>query len=114
MDSAWHPDEAMSPVRSHKETDDSAYRWWAEVSGADVANRFPTSVLVLTEAPDGGGYFLEGYDRNGRETTSTWHGARAAAKEWAGSEHAPGAIGSWRIVPEEVTDPAQYALTRRR
>ena len=94
--------------------DGTAYRWWADVSGADKGRRLPTVVLVLVQDLNEGGYFLEGYDRDGRETANVWHGAMAAAKEWASSEHAPADVGPWQAIPNSVHDPATYALRQVR
>jgi hypothetical protein len=103
----------MSTKRSHQDRVE-AYRWWAEVSGADRANRLPTVVLVLIEDRDEGGCFLEGYDRRGAETTSTWHGGMPAAKAWAATEHAPADVGVWHPIPNDVLEPAAYAMRQIR
>ena len=87
-----------------------ASRWWAEVSGADLAKRPPSVVVVLTEDAEQGGYFVAAYDTAGRPTVpTTWHGARAGATAWAESEHAPADIGEWREIPDTVADAALYA-----
>ncbi len=70
--------------------------------------------MVLTHDLNEGGYFLEGYDRDGRETTSVWHGSMAAAKDWAAAEHAPADIGVWQPIPNAVRDPAAFALRQAR
>jgi hypothetical protein len=94
--------------------DGTAYRWWAEVSGADQARRPPTVVLILIHDLQEGGYLLEGYDRDGRETASVWHGAIASAKDWAASEHAPADVGIWHPIPNSIRDAATYARRQLR
>ena len=80
------------------------------VSGADVAKRPKSVVVVLTEDAEEGGYFLDAYDRDGRPTTATtWHGGRVAASNWAATEHAPADIGAWQELPDSIRDAATYA-----
>lgn len=85
-------------------------QWWAEVSGADVAQRPRSVVLVLTNDGLGEGFWVTGYDPDGRETTSTWHGGRSDAEIWASSEHAPADVGPWREIPAETSNAVGYAL----
>jgi hypothetical protein len=70
--------------------------------------------MILISDLNEGGYFLEGYDRAGQETTSTWHGGMSAAKDWAASQHAPADVGPWHPIPNDVNEPAVYALRQVR
>jgi hypothetical protein len=89
-------------------------RWWADVTGADLAHRPKSVVLVLATDSDQGGCYLDGYDREGAHTTRTWHGGLRLAKDWAAAEHAPADIGAWHPIPPEVRDVAAYAIRQAR
>lgn len=90
-----------------------SYRWWAGVSGAETARRPRSAVLILEEDLEEGGFTVTGYGRDGSVTSpATWHGGRAAALEWAQTEHVPADIGRWYEVPTEVFDVVAYALRR--
>jgi hypothetical protein len=87
-----------------------AYRWWTVVSGADVANR-PRSVVLVAVDDEEGGCYLDAYDRDGGQTLpTTWHGSRARARQWALAEHQPADIGRWSLIPAEVSNAADHAL----
>jgi hypothetical protein len=71
-------------------------------------------ILLLVADLAAGGWFVRGYDRDGRMTAETWHGGLPDARRWADSEFGGGAIGAWREVPDVASDPVRFALSRRR
>jgi predicted PurR-regulated permease PerM len=60
------------------------------------------------------GLFLTALDINGSEVASIWLGRLAMVREWAKSDYAEGDIGQWREMPDEIEDPATYALRQVR
>jgi hypothetical protein len=70
-------------------------------------------VLLLVQDLDQGGWFLRGYDRDGREVFETWHGGLTTARQWAESEYGS-AVGAWLDIPDEITSPIRHALRNRR
>jgi hypothetical protein len=91
-----------------------SYRQWAEVTDRVHRPDSRAVVLLLVQDLAAGGWFLRGYDRNRRETIETWHANPIAARQWAESEYASDAIGTWHDIPDDTPDPIRHALRRRR
>ena len=91
-----------------------SYRQWVEVTDRVHRPGSETVVLLLVQDVSAAGWYVRGYDQNGRQTTETWHGGLPLARRWAESQYTADAIGTWREIPDETTDPIRYALRRRR
>jgi hypothetical protein len=90
-----------------------SHRHWAEVTGHE-RGRQATAVLVSVQDLDKGGFFLTAFDASRTEVSSTWHGGLTATRQWAKSQYGEGDVGKWHEIPDDVRDPATYALRQVR
>jgi hypothetical protein len=67
----------------------------------------PPDVLMILEQQDG--VFLYGYTLTRQPAGDTWHRTIEEAKEQARFAH--GDAISWRVIPESVTDPLEFAVS---
>ncbi len=68
----------------------------------------PPRVLIIEETSEG--VSLYRYTADGSDSGDTWHMSVDDAKHQAEFEYGD-VLGVWKIIPAEVTDPVEYALT---